>query len=223
MFQNIGVRKALRDDARDFADLIILSAPSLFPTIYGDEVKTIMQHLARQRCNLFSFEHTYFAELNGKKAGMIVGYDWRTKKRENWRTGFLLLIQMKVGFLGKLPLMMKVRDAIGMVSDREYYISNVAIYQQYRGMGIGTRLLLEAEEEAKRSSAERLALDVELGNHGAIRLYKRLGYSMVGESSVKLRGAKPFHFCRMCKEHGDACNAQNVIKRSRAVEIKRER
>jgi ribosomal protein S18 acetylase RimI-like enzyme len=57
-----------------------------------------------------------------------------------------------------------------------------------------------AEEEAKKSGAERVALDVEVENTGASRLYKRLGYSVADESTVQLRGGRSFSFYRMCKE-----------------------
>jgi hypothetical protein len=35
-----------------------------------------MKSLFCQNRNLFSFEHTYFAELKGRKAGMVLGYGW---------------------------------------------------------------------------------------------------------------------------------------------------
>lgn len=194
------IRKALPADAEDFAVLVLTSSPSLFPAIYGDRAKNLMKSLFCQRRNLFSFGHTYFAELNGKKAGMVLGYGWRAKRREDWRTGFLLLKQMKIGLLTRLPQMIKVEGVIGMVGYREYYISNIAVYPEYRAAGVGTRLISGAEEEAKKSSAERVALDVEVENTGAFRLYKRLGYSVADESTVQLRGGRSFSFHRMCKE-----------------------
>jgi len=57
-----------------------------------------------------------------------------------------------------------------------------------------------AEEEAKKGGAKRVALDVEVENTGAARLYKRLGYSVASESTVRLRGRQPFSFYKMCKE-----------------------
>jgi ribosomal protein S18 acetylase RimI-like enzyme len=57
-----------------------------------------------------------------------------------------------------------------------------------------------AEEEAKKGGAKGVVLDVEVENTGAARLYKRLGYSVANESTVRLRGRKSFSFYRMCKE-----------------------
>ena len=194
------IRKALSTDAEDFAALIVMSAPSLFPAIYGDGVEGIMQHLFCQRSNLFSFEHVYFAELGGRKAGMVLGYDWQIKSGESWQTGSLLLGQMKGALLTKVRLLMKLENVIGAVKDREYYISNIAVYPEHRAAGIGTMLMFAVEEEAKKSGAERVALDVEVEDTGASRLYKRLGYSIADESTVRLRRGRSFSFYRMCKE-----------------------
>ncbi len=196
----IGIRKALPTDAEDFAVLVLMSAPSLFPTIYGKDVSDVMRHLFCRSCNLFSFEHTFFAELGGRKAGMVLGYDWKVKGRENWQTGSLLFEKMRGTFRRKLSLLMKFENVIGVVKEREYYISNIAVYPEYRTAGIGTRLIFVGEEEAKKYGAKRVILDVEVENTGAFRLYKRLGYSVASESTVQLRGGKSFSFYRMCKE-----------------------
>ena len=51
---NITIRKALLEDEKDFADLIVVSAP-YFPGLFGKEVRTIAQRLFRQCRNLFDF------------------------------------------------------------------------------------------------------------------------------------------------------------------------
>jgi ribosomal protein S18 acetylase RimI-like enzyme len=210
--QNAGMTKTLNEglsmaggeyvmamNADDFAELVLFSSPYLFPAIYGDDVKAIMRYLFCQRCNLFGFEHAYFAEVKGKIAGMLLGYDRRIRSRENWRTGFLLLKKMKGSLLVRFPQMVKVEGVIGMVDDGEYYISNIAVYPEYRNKGLGSRLILAAEIEARSKGAKTMALEVEVENAGAIKLYNRLGYSIIRESSVELQGGKPLHFHRMCK------------------------
>lgn len=194
------VRKATPSDAEDFAELILLSSPSLFPAIYGDEVKAIMERLYRQPGNLFSFEHTCFAERAGRKAGMMLAYDWRARQRYDWRTGWLLLRAMKMALLGKLPLMMKTERVTGKVDDGEYYISNIATYAACRATGVGTSLICEAERQAKANGAARIALDVEADNSGAIRLYHKLGFSTVSESTLRLGRGRRLRFYRMRKE-----------------------
>lgn len=187
------------DDGKDFAELMLMSA-SYFPILFGDKIKTALQDLFRCRFNLFSFEHVYFAEVDGEKAGMILGYDWQVKKRENLRTGFLLFKKIGVSILGKFLSLIKFNATVGRVCDGEYYISNIATYPRYRGRGLGKGLILEAEQEAKMVGAERIVLDVEKENISAINFYKKLGYKMIKEFSISLQRDKILHFYRMTKE-----------------------
>lgn len=198
--ENIIVRKGLPEDAQDFANLMLLSAPTLFFNIYGPEAKSVIRYLFRQRKNLFSFEHSYFIEKDGVKAGMIIGYDWKTVRDEKWRTGLLLIKYMRYKFFAKILLLLKAKNIVGKVEDNEYYISNVAVYPEFRDNKLGTNLLSKIEKEAKRCNAEKSTLDVETNNQNAIRLYKRIGYSVIGKPKRAKIGGENFAFLRMRKE-----------------------
>jgi ribosomal protein S18 acetylase RimI-like enzyme len=50
---------------------------------------------------------------------------------------------------------MKFNATVGRVYDGEYYISNIATYPQFRGKGVGKRLMLEGEREANFFGAEK--------------------------------------------------------------------
>lgn len=198
--ENIIIRKGLPEDAPDFANLALLSEPPLFPAIFGSGVRGVMQNLFRHRRNLFSFEHSYFIEVDGRKAGVILGYDWKAQRKGEWRTGLLLIKCMKLGFLTKIPSLLKAMSVVGRGEDNEYYVSSLAVYPEFRGSKLGTNLLLRAEEEAKRCGAEKSALDVDVDNQGAIKLYNRLGYSMVGKPMRAKINRKNFAFFRMYKK-----------------------
>ena len=63
----------------------------------------------------------------------------------------------------------------------ELKVDAIAVDSSIRGVGLGTRLMNRVEEEeAPRVGAEKMTLDVLGINHGAIRLYRRLGYSITG-------------------------------------------
>lgn len=198
--ENIMILKGLPEYAQDFTNLILLSAPNLFPAIFGSSVGSVLQNLFRQRKNLFSFEHSYFIEADGQKVGMIIGYGGKTGREEEWRTGLLLIKYMKLGFFTKILSLLRALNIGGRAEDDEYYISNVAVYPEFRGNHLGTNLLLKMEKEAKRYGAEKIALDVKADNQGAIKLYNRLSYSIVGKSrSAKING-ESFAFFRMRKK-----------------------
>jgi len=195
----IAIRKALPDDGKDFAELMLMSA-SYFPILFGDKIKTVLQDLFHCRFNLFSFDHVYFTELDGKKVGMILGYGWQVKKRENLRTGFLLFKKIGLSILGEIFPLIKFNATVGRVCEGEYYISNIATYPHYRTRGLGKGLILETEQEAKLVGAERIVLDVEKENISAINFYKKLGYEMIKEFSISLQRDKILHFYRMTKK-----------------------
>jgi aminoglycoside 6'-N-acetyltransferase len=54
----------------------------------------------------------------------------------------------------------------------------LAVAPEWRGRGVGTALLLAAEEWAKTQGAERMTLDLDVNNAGAQRLYERVGYQV---------------------------------------------
>ena len=60
-----------------------------------------------------------------------------------------------------------------------FYIESIAVDADIRGLGIGGKLMAEAETRARELGLPLLALDVIGDNHGAIRLYERLGYQIV--------------------------------------------
>ncbi len=59
---------------------------------------------------------------------------------------------------------------------REGWIGGIGILPGYRGKGIGTRLMAEAEELLRRRGVSEVSLEVIEGNQRAQRLYDRLGY-----------------------------------------------
>ncbi|MGB9894674.1 MAG: GNAT family N-acetyltransferase [Thermoproteota archaeon] len=198
MNKAIVVRRASKEDAEDSANLILISAPSLFLTMFGDGAKQTIKYLFVQNKNLFSFEHAYVAEVEDKVAGIILGYNYDARIKESIRTGRLLLNHSGLKFITKFHSYVNLYS-IGNISRDEYYISNLAVYPEYRGLGIGTRLIYEAENEAKRCELKRTALDVETDNEKAINFYRKLKYRISKNFTIKLNN-KTFRFSRMYKE-----------------------
>ncbi|NLZ46765.1 MAG: ribosomal protein S18-alanine N-acetyltransferase [Clostridiales bacterium] len=60
----------------------------------------------------------------------------------------------------------------------EIYINNIAVVENYRGMGVAEELLTVMEQEV--SSCEFLTLEVRKSNIPAQNLYKKFGYVEVG-------------------------------------------
>jgi len=181
--------------SEDFSHLLILSAPALFPTVFGEDFKEMIQKIFKERRNLFSFEHTYFLKMDGKIVGMVLSYDWTVKRKEEINTGRVLFKHMGLKLMKRLPLLLKLNSVVGILNRGEYYISNIAVYPEYRGMGIGTHMLNFLKNKTK-SKGLTLVLDVETENERAINLYKRFGFKIVGRKDTIISGIH-FSFFRM--------------------------
>jgi hypothetical protein len=67
-----------------------------------------------------------------------------------------------------------IRDHAGMGA-----IQNLGITPEHRDCGLGTSLLFQALEGFHRAGVRRVHLEVTAQNDGAIRLYRRLGFTTV--------------------------------------------
>jgi len=77
----------------------------------------------------------------------------------------------------------------------EYYISDLAVFPQFQGQGIGTRLLAFAEEQAAKHGLQKCSLIVAQHNDAARQLYLRLGYRIVETVTYS-------HLQQRCGERG---------------------
>lgn len=62
----------------------------------------------------------------------------------------------------------------------EIHVNNVAVRDEYRRLGIGSRLLARILKEGKQAGAEAAFLEVRSGNIAAQALYQRCGFSLLG-------------------------------------------
>lgn len=65
-----------------------------------------------------------------------------------------------------------LRAEIGRIG----WVTELVIDERWRGQGVGTRLLEEAEAIARRHGVSRLMIGAIAGNHAARRAYERFGF-----------------------------------------------
>ena len=81
--------------------------------------------------------------------------------------------------VGMVELWLKrPRDPEGARTARLKVDLGLAVAPGWRGRGVGSALMLAAEEWARAHGAERMVLDLDANNSGAQRLYERLGYEV---------------------------------------------
>lgn len=66
------------------------------------------------------------------------------------------------------------------LGDNTIYLSYLAVQEDARNQGIGTKMINYACEVSKRNGYSNIALKVDKDNLGAERLYERLGFSATG-------------------------------------------
>ena len=66
----------------------------------------------------------------------------------------------------------------------EAYVDNIAVRPDYRRMGLGEKLLCEAQNGATKRNCEFISLEVRKSNAPAIALYEKQGYNIAGERKI---------------------------------------
>lgn len=194
----IKIRNSEIRDKFHFVELFIISSP-YFEEILGKRVKNILGHLFIQKGNLFSFKNVFIAEFKNEIAGMILGYPSFIKERDNLKTGILLFKISMPEFIFRIKRFLLMNKEVGKIEKNDFYISNIAIFSKFRGMGIGEKLIEFTEKIAIKNKSKRIVLDVEKENLNAINFYKHIGFGTIKESKVFLRKGMELNFYRMGK------------------------
>jgi ribosomal protein S18 acetylase RimI-like enzyme len=157
--------------------------PRLYRATFGrmDEVSIVGLLEALYQAGHLSLDTTLVCLSGNEVVGAVILHTGRPIGRGSARafvrlarTRFPLLRAIRVIF-GGLTANLMLDRRIPRASDLTY-IEALAVRSEYRGKGIGTRLLIAAEWRARQMNRPRLALHVLSSNDGARRLYERHGF-----------------------------------------------
>ena len=119
-------------------------------------------------------ENCLFAIVDGELSGVLA---FQTTGHEFYqlslKTAFEKFSPLRAGLVILNLILLAFEGAAGA---DEFHIDLVAVVPSSRGMGIGTALMVKAEEKAESEGKHTMSLGVIAENEGAIRLYERLGY-----------------------------------------------
>jgi len=111
----------------------------------------------------FSYRNAFLAEVEGTVAACLIGYRIAGKPEAiDYET---------------MPAMFVPLQELENLCPGYWYTDILSAYPRYRGLGIGTALLVYAEQQMDESACEGFAIIVSDANEGARRLYERCGYS----------------------------------------------
>lgn len=116
---------------------------------------------------VYSYLNCVIAEVNNQVAGMMLSYPMHTGSDLDYGACDPVLLPYA-----------------RLEEDNSYYISGMAAYSDFRGMGIGKHFLTMAEKRAKQQGHKKLSLIVVEENKIALNLYKKKGYKEVMREGI---------------------------------------
>lgn len=72
------------------------------------------------------------------------------------------------------------------VGPGDLYVAEIAVDPSLRGQGIGKKVLYDVIDYARQKNLNRILLDADFRNHGAKRLYEKIGFREFNKKRVKI-------------------------------------
>ena len=168
-------RAAKRDDSRRIAELFSISSDGVvdyvwmtlepeYPGLEPGEIGAV--RYASEEGN-FSYTNCVVAEREGEVIGQLCTYPVGTSAEELDEAVDPILEPY-----GRLEI------------PGSLYISSLALFEGFRGLGLGTKLLSIARNQARERDIDTLSLLVFEQNSGAVKLYEREGFREVDRAPV---------------------------------------
>ncbi len=179
---NLMLRQALPEDGAAAAPLIVNAIGDIANHMTAQEDPQLIldkiTDMVRGTKTRHSHRFTYIAEFQDALAGVLVLYHGSEAEALD---RFLYDELQKKGHQ---------RTIEPEAHLDEWYIDTVSVNVHFQGQGIGTALLRHAEKIVSASGGGKLALNVDIDKRDALRLYKRLGFSISEPWTII---GEPFH------------------------------
>jgi ribosomal protein S18 acetylase RimI-like enzyme len=178
------IRQATKQDCLSIAELALIAGDGI-PAFFWRQAKNPGQALAdvgaqkaASETENFSYRNVQLATVDDTIAGMLLAYRLPEPGNAEELTGFPEFIW---------PLIELERCVPG-----SFYLNMLATYPEFRNRGVGTRLLAYANRMAADTGCATISVEVFEQNTGALRLYQRLGYSIVEKRRVISHPSHPY-------------------------------
>jgi ribosomal protein S18 acetylase RimI-like enzyme len=162
------IRPATKRDALHMAALADIAGHGMPAWVWsqacekGQSVIEVGRARAMREEGDFSYRNAHMLEQDGEIAGMLLGY----RQPET----------MDPGDTSTIHEVFRALTELEAAAPGSWYVNIFGVFPEYRGRGLGSRLLRRAEELADATGTRRTSLIVDSGNDAARRLYERTGY-----------------------------------------------
>ena len=156
-----------------------------------------LQHLWQKKGNRFSHDISYVAKEEGQVLGAITCTSLVKLEKSMCQTVIEIIKMKKLKSLKIILSNLKKIYALITMDEGEkdeFHVSMLATLPEARGKGVGTKLLKFAEHLAINNGFDKLSLTVVQDNKKALSVYKKFGFSIVGEIKQS-----PFYLFKMRK------------------------
>jgi ribosomal protein S18 acetylase RimI-like enzyme len=180
------VRKATQEDAEIIAEAVAMAIGDHYALCdyCGEEYLEVLKKIASCKATQYSWQQALVAEIDGVKAGAVVGYDGALL--ELLRNGTFEVLRESVG---------RVPNIVDETQPGEYYLDSIGVLPEFRGKGVGRELVSAFCNKAFTEGHERVGLIVEQNNPQAEGLYTSIGFRRIG--TLMFFGHKMWHLQRL--------------------------
>lgn len=180
------IRKPLENEGSDCVKLLYQSGEHMFSYSLIDQAPKIFQTIRL----FYSTPETVFSSNNidvkvvdDNVCGMVLSVaikEMKRMERNMVKVGFQLLKTVGISHILKILFRSRLQKTFqAFQDDEEYYIANIAVFEEHRGKGYGFELLEHVEAIARQKGFHKLSIAVEFYNVGAKKLYERFGFVVV--------------------------------------------
>ncbi|MEG6509677.1 GNAT family N-acetyltransferase [Methyloligella sp. 2.7D] len=169
-------RPAKIGDTASLAVLVDIAGEGLAAYLWG-QLKTPGQSIlevgrerARREEGGFSYRNATLAEIGGETAGALIGY----RQPDPYDTGDL----------SELPEFLQPLLQLESQAPGSWYVNVLAVFPEFRRLGLGKALLDIADQKAWESNASSLSVIVASWNEEASKLYARAGFRLEAEEEA---------------------------------------
>ena len=171
--ETIKIRPAFQKDTPTIAQAVAMAmGEESAALLCGADYLKVLEAVAASEGTQYSYENALIAEVYGEAAGAIVGYNGA------------LLEPLRAG---TVSVVSKFYPEIQLPDDEtqagEFYIDSLGVMPQFRGKGIGKRLLVAMIGKGLALGYGKVGLIVDFENPDAASLYSQCGFLPVGEKS----------------------------------------
>ena len=180
------IRDATVADVEDAAALLLELPGGLRDLVTDrDTALKVARRVFASGRSVLSHRHALVAEDQRRPVGLLVRLPGRVWRRLRLPTGVAMIRAAGPVQGPGLVRRGRIQDRlIPPVAPDALYIPALAVVPWRRSQGIGSLLLVRAMGEAGELGLRSVALDVDAGNVGAIRLYQHHGFDQVSERYV---------------------------------------